>query len=408
MTCHGLAVARRGAPGERGHGRPAGTRAAARRADGGTAESRAGSQTARRPNRAAEIDGGWPRDYATPRPAGRSASSSRRWRAGTASATWWPTPPFRTPQRAPPSRRSAPSRSKRTRSVAIDERLVNFTDVKLTESHFADLPNDQLKEVVATINAEVPRGALVIALDRVLARLDKSQIIPKNVAGVKADPPVIFSSTSPAVLVNLDGDPIWSPIKDNDLKFAVNTNWDLFEHVPTKTFYLRNEQSWLSATSVKGPWKAAGTLPGSFTSLPADDNWKEVRAALPGRPAAALPKVFVSTTPAELILMNGAPNYLPVSGTQPAVGVQHRERRLPAGQDRRRSTSWCPGRWFTARRFRRPVDVRHARTCRTTSRRFRCRTRDRACSPRCRAPTRPPKRCCSRRFRRRHASPRSR
>ena len=76
----------------------------------------------------------------------------------------------------------------------------------------------------------MPDDERVIALDRVLANIDKSQIIPKNVEGVKADPPPIFFSTTPAVLVNLDGDPIWSPIKDNDLKFAVNTNWDLFQH----------------------------------------------------------------------------------------------------------------------------------------------------------------------------------
>ena len=68
----------------------------------------------------------------------------------------------------------------------------------------------------------------VIALDRVLANLDKSQIIPKNIEGVKADPPPIFFSKTPAVLVNVDGDPIWSPIQGNDLQFAVNTNWDLF------------------------------------------------------------------------------------------------------------------------------------------------------------------------------------
>ena len=157
---------------------------------------------------------------------------------------------------------------------------------------------------------------MMIALDRVLARLDKSQIIPKNVAGVKADPPVIFYSTSPAVLVNLDGDPIWSPIKDNDLRFAVNTNWDLFEHGPTKTFFLRHDQSWLSAADVKGPWKPAGKLPGSFAKLPADDNWKDVKAALPGRTLPSAPKVFVSTTPAELILLRGAPNYLLVTGTR--------------------------------------------------------------------------------------------
>ena len=68
--------------------------------------------------------------------------------------------------------------------------------------------------------------------------------------------------------MNIDGDPIWSPIKENDLKFAVNTNWDLFQHEPTKTFYLRSEQSWLQAADVKGPWTAAGKLPESFKKLP--------------------------------------------------------------------------------------------------------------------------------------------
>jgi hypothetical protein len=200
-------------------------------------------------------------------------------------------------------------------SVAVTERLVNFTNVKLTETHFAGLPNDQLREVTDTITKDVRPSAMMIALDRVLARLDKSQLIPKNVVGVKADPPVIFSSTSTALLVNLDGDPIWSPITGNDLRFAVNTNWDLLEHAPTKMFYLRHDQSWLSAADVKGPWKPAGKLPEAFAKLPADANWKEVKAALPGRTLTTAPKVFVSTTPAELILLRGAPNYLAVTGT---------------------------------------------------------------------------------------------
>jgi hypothetical protein len=200
-------------------------------------------------------------------------------------------------------------------SVAVSERLVNFSQVKLTETTFPGLPNDQLREVTATITEGVPRGALMIALDRVLARLDKSQIIPKNAAGIKADPPVIFYSSSSAILVNLDGDPIWSPIKDNDLQFAVNTNWDLFQHSQTKSFYLRNNHNWFSAADVKGPWKPAGKLPDAFAKLPADDNWKDVKAALPGSAAASMPKVFVSTTPAEMILLRGAPNYLAVSGT---------------------------------------------------------------------------------------------
>ena len=126
-------------------------------------------------------------------------------------------------------------------SVALDERLVSFSELKITESNFPTLQRDQLRTVVEEIAASVPLDERVIALDRVLANIDTSQIIPKNVEGVKADPPPIFFSKTPAVLVNIDGDPIWAPIPQNDLKSAVNTNWDLFEHAPTKTFYLRND-----------------------------------------------------------------------------------------------------------------------------------------------------------------------
>jgi hypothetical protein len=201
--------------------------------------------------------------------------------------------------------------------VALPERLVSFKNLRTVEANFQGMPKEQVREVTATVEKVMSDDERVIALDRVLANIDSSQIVAKNVEGIKADPPTIFFSTTPAVIVNIDSEPIWSPIKENDLKFAVNTNWDLFQHVPSNTFYLRNDSSWLKATDVKGPWTAAGTLPDSFTKLPADENWKDVRTNLPGKPAAAgtVPRVFVSFTPAELILLTGAPKYLPVNGT---------------------------------------------------------------------------------------------
>ena len=200
--------------------------------------------------------------------------------------------------------------------VAVEDRLVSFQKMKISEASFKELSKEQVQEIAAQISQAIPEDERVIALDRVLVNLDKSQIIPKNVEGVKADPPNIFYSKTPAVIVNLDADPIWSPIKENDLKFAVNTNWDLFQHGPTNTFYLRNNDTWLKAADVmKGPWTAAGTLPESFRKLPADDNWKDVKANLPGKPLKTVPKVFVTTTPGELILLTGEPSYSLVQGT---------------------------------------------------------------------------------------------
>ena len=200
-------------------------------------------------------------------------------------------------------------------SVSLAERLVKFASVKITETNFPTISKELTQEVVTEIQKTMPQDEVIVPLDLVLANLDKSQIIPKNVEGLKADPPKIFWSKTRAILVNFDGDPIWSPIKDNELKFAVNTNWDLFQHGPTSLYYLRNENTWLKATDVKGPWSAAGKLPESFNKLPADDNWKDVKASLPGKPGGANVKIFVSTEPSEMILLQGDEKRVAVPGT---------------------------------------------------------------------------------------------
>ena len=239
--------------------------------------------------------------------------------------------------------------------VALSERLVNFSDLKITESNFPTLPKEQMREVVTEIQDAIPLDDRVIALDRVLASVDRSQIIPKETKGVKAEPPAIFFSKKAAVLVNIDGDPIWSPIKENDLKFAVNTNWDLFHHEPTKLYYLLSEQSWLQAGDVKGPWTAAVKLPESFQKLPNDDNWKEAKAALPGKKLSAdkVPQVFVSTAPAEMILLVGEPKYEAVSGT-PLVWVSNTESDVFRAGKTGAVYYLVAGRWFSAPDFTGP------------------------------------------------------
>ena len=239
--------------------------------------------------------------------------------------------------------------------VALTERLVSFTPLKIVEANFQTLSKEQIREVVATVEKALPDDERVIALDRVLANLDKSQIVPKSVEGIKADPPTIFFSKTPAVIVNLDGEPIWSPIKENDLKFAVNTNWDLFQHAPSNTYYLRHDASWLKAADVKGPWTTAGALPESFKKLPAEDNWKEVKASLPGKPltAAAVPKVFVTFTPGELILLTGEPSYRAVQGTG-LLWVSNTESDLFRAGRSGAVYYLVAGRWFSAPDFNGP------------------------------------------------------
>lgn len=199
--------------------------------------------------------------------------------------------------------------------VSLEQRLVQFSSLKITETNFQTLGKDQAREIVTEIEKNLPQEDRIISLDRVLAYVDKSTINPKNVEGLKADPPRIILTQTPSILVNFDGEPIWSPIKDNELKFAVNTNWDIFQHGPTGMYYLRNDTGWLRATDLQGYWSRAEKLPDSFNKLPEDENWKDVRANLPGTPIKELPKVYVTNDPTELIYIAGEPKYVPVPNT---------------------------------------------------------------------------------------------
>jgi|SRR5262245_57920268 len=300
------------------------------------------------------IDGGWPRAYLTSRNAQLivyqpqiASWDARKQMVAYAALSYQPQGASK------PSLGTVKVES--ATSVWLADRLVRFSPVRATETNFPSLGREELQDVVSQLTSGIPDNERLIGLDRVLASLDKSQIIPKNVEGVKADPPSIFYSTRPAILVGFDGDPIWAAIEKNELKFAVNTNWDVFQHEATHTFYLRNGRVWLKASDVKGPWSRASSVPASFSKLPADDNWKDVRAALPLAPSDGkpVPTVFVTTTPSELILVRGAPVYSPVAGTR-LVWMSNTESdvfRLGASGPVYYLIS---GRWFTATGFNGP------------------------------------------------------
>jgi hypothetical protein len=199
--------------------------------------------------------------------------------------------------------------------VDFESRLVKLTRLQLTSANFPGVSKEKnemaFNELKAMVNSETIRS---IDLDRMLVSLERSGA--KNVQ-VKNDPPKIFFSKKPAVLLIFDGKPVLSPIKDSDLKFVVNTNWDVFYDEKTKTNYVRNERTWFKAENLNGPYSPAEKLPESLKNLPMNDNWKDVLLAIPPEKLEAkdMPAVFVTEQPSELIQLKGEPEYQPISQT---------------------------------------------------------------------------------------------
>ena len=197
-----------------------------------------------------------------------------------------------------------------TRTVVMD-------NIQIVRTSFPALSPAEATQLTARLKSLFPQGSQNFALDRVLANLSRTQEQAHS-AELALTPPTIFYSERPAFLVLLDGKPVLSPIEGTDLLFVVNTNWSLFFQTGTSQYYLLTEKSWLIASDLNGPWAPAGALPQSFSKIPNTDNWQEVRNNLPGQPlrGSDVPQIFVSETPAELIVTKGAPTLTPIEGTK--------------------------------------------------------------------------------------------
>ena len=140
--------------------------------------------------------------------------------------------------------------------------------------------------------------------------------LPVASVAVSNDPPIIFYADRLASLVVFDGEPVLTPTGAPGLSFAVNTNWDVF--VDHDTWYLLNNGFWYSAPQSSGPYTPVAHLPAEFNALPKTANFRNVSQHVPARPPTPkdpVPKIFVSTKPAAIIVSDGAPSFKPVEGT---------------------------------------------------------------------------------------------
>jgi hypothetical protein len=192
--------------------------------------------------------------------------------------------------------------------------IVSLSNPRLTASHFPSLDTAAAAQLEQRIKEKLPKLQMQpVPLETVLLSLE-DRPAPDTVA-VQNDPPVIFHSAQPASLVVFDGAPVLAPVGNTGLSYAVNTNWDVF--TDGKAWYLLANGSWLSAPAYDGPYVPVATLPAAFNAIPAEQNFASVRKAIPprsGKPAV-VPAIFVSTTPAEIIVTTGAPQFSPVQGT---------------------------------------------------------------------------------------------
>jgi hypothetical protein len=188
-----------------------------------------------------------------------------------------------------------------------DARLVRLYDVAVTRVRIPELTPERDSIIRQVIVNDFPKEGFHIALDRLSASLVSAEQEQRSMDGIKNDPPAIVFVEEKAVLLLYDGEPQTRKIENTNYERVANTSYAVVKDPQSGVFYLHGGKLWYSAKSAMGPWSPEPTPPPDLVRMmPKDTSSAE--------PPTVAPKIVVATSPTELIVTEGSPKWLSVTG----------------------------------------------------------------------------------------------
>jgi hypothetical protein len=243
------------------------------------------------------------------------------------------------------------------------QRTVQLENVQILQAKFPSAP-DKEALYLEQLRQTVPKRARTISLDRLEANLaileqsKKGQAVP-----IENRAPRIIVAEQPALLVLIDGKPAWRPVEGTGLQRVLNTRVLLLKNSAGRS-YLHVWDGYLEAASLDGPWSVTRSITGDLKKaakaaadsgqvdlLPAqeDPNTKKT----PSLKTAPAPYIYTATGPADLIQIDGNPNWVPINGTM-LLYVANTPADVFKYLDDQQTYVLLSGRWFRAPAFEGP------------------------------------------------------
>jgi len=223
-------------------------------------------------------------------------------------------------------------------------RVVTLNDIVVTRANFPSAPNLQ-SSYLTLIRKHVPLVHKTIALDHLEAEYAISEAVKKaRAVPVKNDPPRIIYSTTPALLVLVDGSPVFRPVR-----VSISSASSILGALILKLdgqLYLYASGHWYASDSVDGIWDLENDPPaGLEPALKAEIASQNVDLMTSTNAPDITPQVYLSTIPAELIQTEGSPNLVPIEGTE-LMDVQNSDNALFLNDGDQQYYVLLSGRWF--------------------------------------------------------------
>jgi hypothetical protein len=134
--------------------------------------------------------------------------------------------------------------------------------------------------------------------------------------------PRIFFAEAPALLIQIDGEPVYRHIEGANLDRLVNAQ-AVIVRGQSDIHYLKVLDGWMEAYGLTGYWSVSGVSPLAFNADSQPVSASAAAAVESLRPfddpgpllQANPPAIYIATKPSVLIVTDGPPRYEPIAGT---------------------------------------------------------------------------------------------
>ena len=243
------------------------------------------------------------------------------------------------------------------------EREVRFEKVEITSADFPseDAPDEKY---LKTLRSLLPKEMRSIALDRLEASLAILEARQKGAGQpLRNEPPAILFRSKPAMLVPVDGAPEYRPVPGTEFERVVNTR-ALLVRSKAGQHYLHLFDGYVTAPALAGPWTVATNVPAPVQAaerlavaakqvdlLAGQEN--PTTKQKPTLKTTPVPELVITTTPTELIVLQGEPQWAPLPPTQLLYATNTAAHVFKALVDQKNYVL-ISGRWFRSGSFEGP------------------------------------------------------
>jgi len=184
---------------------------------------------------------------------------------------------------------------------------VYFTDIQLVNADFSNANADQIARLQDLIEQQATTWHFNSDLQQFYSNIKVIDINNEYSEDLRHHPPRIYYSSTPAVLIYIDGPPIYASFPGTELyQYVVNTPHFIVKSSSDQQYYLNGADYWYTSSDLNS-WKHIGAPPATIRQLTEKTQELKQDKASQEQTFNAPPRLIAVSEASELVQTNGAP-----------------------------------------------------------------------------------------------------